>query len=158
MRNRGFEPVKNVPPASVKLPERATKNSAGYDFFAYEDVTIPPMYDITTDEIRLKPTAVMTNVKAYMGNDELLQLCNRSSNPGKKGLLLANGVGIVDSDYYSNESNDGNIGFLFWNMGDEPVSFKKGDAIGQGVFVKFETADGDTSDKTRVGGFGSTGA
>ena len=106
---------------------------------------------------QVKPTLVGTGVKAYMGEDEFLQLCNRSSNPLKNFLLLGNGVGIIDSDYYNNENNEGHIMFQFINFGLKDLTIKKGERIGQGIFLPFLKADGDESEKTRTGGFGSSG-
>jgi dUTP pyrophosphatase len=84
-------------------------------------------------------------------------LCNRSSNPLKNFLLLGNGVGIIDSDYYNNENNEGHIMFQFINFGLKDLTIKKGERIGQGIFLPFLKADGDESEKTRTGGFGSSG-
>ena len=83
-------------------------------------------------------------------------VANRSSNPGKKHLVLANGIGIVDADYYGNEDNDGHIMFAYFNMSEEEVIIKKGDVIGQAIFRKFLVADDDNAEGKRVGGFGST--
>ena len=83
-------------------------------------------------------------------------LANRSSNPMKKGLILANSVGIVDKDYYGNKDNDGHIMFAFYNVYDEDITIKKGEAIGQGVFSKYLVVDDDKSEGERKGGFGST--
>lgn len=145
LRVRGFEFVSGK--LDARLPERATENSAGYDFFAREDVTIFPH---TT-------AVVWTGIKAYMPKEEVLKIYNRSSNPTKKGLVLANSVGIVDADYYNNPDNEGDIGFCFWNITDEIVVIKKGDKLGQGIFETFGLADNDIHGGTRVGGFGSTG-
>ena len=103
-----------------------------------------------------KPVLVKTGIKAYMQNDEYLMLCNRSSNPGKKGLILANSVGIVDADYYGNPDNDGLIMYAFYNFFAEDVQIKKGDVIGQAIFKKYEIIDSDNASGERVGGFGST--
>jgi dUTP pyrophosphatase len=84
-------------------------------------------------------------------------LYNRSSNPKKLGLVLANGVGVVDSDYYNNPSNEGEIGFLFYNTSSDTVIIKKGSKIGQGVFHKYLITDGDNAGGIREGGYGSTG-
>ena len=87
-----------------------------------------------------------------------LKLYNRSSNPKKKGVMLANGVGIVDSDYYGNPDNDGEIGFMFYNFTDNTTVFEAGDKLGQGIFEKYYTVtDEDEITSERVGGFGSTG-
>ena len=91
-----------------------------------------------------------------MPDDEMLLLYNRSSNPGKKGLILANSVGVVDKDYYGNQDNDGHIMFAFYNIKDEDVEIKKGDAIGQAIFQKYFVTDDDKTEGIREGGFGST--
>ena len=142
------------------MPKRATKNAAGYDFFAVEEITIPSIWKNIFNLIRKKavvPTMVKTGIKAKMRANEVLFLYNRSSNP-KKGLILANSVGVVDADYFSNKDNDGNIGFAFYNLMPWPVTIKKGQKIGQGVFSTFLKTDEDTPSKeVRTGGFGSTG-
>lgn len=150
MRNRGFEVAKGFEDKGINLPERKTKFSAGYDIEAAEDITIPKFVP------GMKPTLVKTGLKAYMMDDEVLYLYNRSSNPGKKGLILANSVGVIDKDYYGNPDNDGHIMFAFFNIKDEDIEIKKGDAIGQGVFAKYLIVDDDNADGIRQGGFGST--
>ncbi|MGL4643774.1 MAG: dUTP diphosphatase [Vagococcus fluvialis] len=173
MKVRGFEKVSTF--EDINLPERATKHAAGYDFEAANDLVIPSIFKsgiatalkvalnkeeaLLDEELlkQVKPTLVGTGVKAYMGEDEFLQLCNRSSNPLKNFLLLGNGVGIIDSDYYNNENNEGHIMFQFINFGLKDLTIKKGERIGQGIFLPFLKADGDESEKTRTGGFGSSG-
>lgn len=216
----------------VNIPIRATRFSAGYDFEAAEDVTIPSMLigmDQYTENIKrkidatdgvsmthdqyeklnkidnefddrdiyaqaneknyldlltimndildedpeddtvldhlnqfkkvFKPILVPTGIKAKMPEDEMLLLYNRSSNPLKRFLFLANGVGVVDSDYYNNESNEGHIQFQFINLGPTPITIKKGERIGQGIFQKFLlTTDPEITQRRdlRLGGFGST--
>lgn len=147
---RGFEVAKGYEDANVNLPVRKTKNSAGYDFEAVEDVTIPAF------KAGIAPILVKTGVKAYMQSDEVLMLFNRSSNPKKKGLILANSVGVIDGDYYGNEDNDGHIMFAFYNIKDEDITIHKGEAIGQGLFQKFLKVDNDNAEGERTGGFGST--
>lgn len=104
----------------------------------------------------MTPTLVPTGIKAYMGDDEYLQLANRSGNPIKEFLHLANGIGVIDKDYYNNDSNEGHIMFQFINWGLGTKTIKKGDRIGQGVFIPFLKADNDSSSAERKGGFGST--
>lgn len=149
-KKRGFEIAKGFENSGINLPVRKTKYSAGYDIEAAEDCTIPAYVAGS------KPTLVKTGLKAYMEDDEMLLLYNRSSNPGKKGLVLANGVGVVDKDYYGNPDNDGAIMFAFFNMKPEAVEIKKGDAIGQAIFQKYLITDDDIATGERVGGFGST--
>ncbi len=130
-----------------KLPKRATTHSAGYDFYSPEDVFIPGKGIVTY---------VKTGVKAKMQEDEFLMLCNRSSNPKKKELVLMNGVGVVDSDYYSNPDNDGEICFAMSSLNETGSTIKKGEIIGQGIFQKYYTTEDDNAESQRVGGFGST--
>ena len=146
MISTGYE-MKNP---DFELPKRSTMNSAGYDFFAPEDVTFPSK----------KLTRIMTGVKCELMPDMALILANRSSNPSKKGLILANGIGVVDADYYGNPDNDGEIGFEFYNILDEDVVIRKGEKIGQGIIIRFIKTENDytsNSNLTRTGGFGSTG-
>lgn len=149
-RLRGFEVAKGFEDKQINLPIRKTKNSAGYDVEAAEDCVI------LSFKKGDKPTLVKTGIKAYMQPDEVLILANRSSNPGKKGLILANSIGVVDSDYYGNEDNDGHIMFAFYNIKDEDIQIKKGDTIGQAIFQKYLITDNDAAQGKRVGGFGST--
>ena len=149
-RKRGFEIAKGFEDKEINLPIRKTKYSAGYDIEAAEDCVIPPF------KRGDKPFLVKTGLKAYMQEDEYLKLCNRSSNPGKKGLVMANSVGIIDSDYYGNPDNDGAFMYAFYNFFDHDLEIKKGDCIGQAIFQKYYVTDDDKAEGERVGGFGST--
>lgn len=134
----------------TKLPERNTKSAAGYDFYYLDDEPVL----IQPKEIQY----VKTGIKAAFPENMVLQLYNRSSNPKKKSLILINGVGIVDSDYYNNEDNEGEIAFAFYNIKDEPVIIMKGDKLGQGIFTKYYPVTNEEEiEKERTGGFGSTG-
>jgi len=150
MRKRGFEIIEEYKNKGINLPIRKTKYSAGYDVEAAEDITIPSF------KKGMNPTLVKTGIKAYMADDEVLMLYNRSSNPKKKGLILSNSVGVIDKDYYGNPDNDGHIMFAFYNIKEEDVEIKKGDAIGQAVFQKYLVTDDDAATGERLGGFGST--
>ena len=147
---RGFEIAKGFEDKGIHLPIRKTKYSAGYDIEAAEDVVIPSL------KKGMKPTLIKTGLKAYMQPDEVLCLYNRSSNPGKKGLIVANSVGVIDCDYYGNADNDGHIMFAFFNVKEEDIEIKKGDCIGQGIFQKYLVTDDDSAEGERMGGFGST--
>lgn len=145
--SRKFYPVKNAP-ADTVLPKRKTAKSAGYDFVLPCDVRLNP---------RSVSAIIPTNVKVSMPDDEVLMLYIRSSIGIKHHVTLANGTGIIDADYFSNPDNDGNIGICLQNNSDEIVSFKKGERIMQGVFVKYAVCDSDDTNEVRKGGFGSTG-
>jgi dUTP pyrophosphatase len=131
----------------MKKPERSTEKSAGYDFYCPED-TVCKSHEITM---------IKTGVKAYFPDNETLLLFNRSSNPKKKGLIILNGVGVVDADYADNEDNEGEIAGLFYNMRDEDVEIKAGEKLMQGIFVEYKTTEDDIAKGKRTGGFGSTG-
>lgn len=148
---RGFEIAKGWEGKNINLPIRKTAKSAGYDVEAAEDTIIPVF------ENGCKPTLIHTGLKAYCQDDEWYMLANRSSNPGKKKLVLANGIGIIDADYYCNPDNDGEFLFAYYNIGTEDLRIKKGEIIGQVVFQKFLVVDNDNASGERTGGFGSTG-
>ena len=149
MRCRGFELVKGYEDKGINLPVRKTKHSAGYDVEAAEDIVIPMFTP------GCKPTLIPTGLKAYCMEDECYLLLNRSSGP-KKGFILANSVGLIDSDYYGNPDNDGHFYFAYFNCSDHDIEVKKGDVIGQVVFQKYLVVDNDAAEGVRMGGFGST--
>lgn len=147
---RGFEKVINCKKTNnqnIKLPERSTKDSAGYDFFSPVNVTIEPG----------QKELIWTDVKAYMQSQEVLIIDVRSSMGMKKDLMLSNTIGVIDKDYYNNESNEGNIGINLRNIGDHPVTIEIGDKIAQGIFIPYLIADSGNTEDTRTGGIGSTG-
>ena len=147
-RTRGFEAVVEEMRKGTMdyiLPTRGTSKSAGYDLASPIDVVIEPH----------SSALIWTNIKAYMAEDEVLKLYVRSSVGIKKGLMLKNVTGIVDSDYYS---NTGNIGLALYNTTDEAVVIEKGERLVQGIFMKYLTVDNDTFLKNeRTGGIGSSG-
>lgn len=146
---RGFLEVcpvhKKYPTVKTQLPVRSTKGSAGYDFFSKVNIIAKP------GEI----VKIWSDVKAYMNEDEVLMLHVRSSMGGK--WMFSNTTGIIDSDYYGNEKNDGNIGLFLKNISDEVQEIKIGDRIAQGIFVKYLVTDDDNVTNSRAGGHGSTG-
>ena len=105
---------------------------------------------------KARPTLVPTGVKCKLDEDKVLQTYIRSSSALKHGLQLANSVGIIDSDYYGNEKNDGAIFFPIINLNPYPVTLEKGTVIGQGIISTFFVTEDDNATATRTGGFGST--
>lgn len=167
----------------AQLPEYQTTKSAGADFFCAEEVVIKPIWEsvfsvfgsrlsnalqsligqqVSNENVSVKkafaPTFIHTGIKSNMEKDEVLLLYNRSSNPKKLGLILANGVGVVDADYYGNIDNDGEIMFAFYNILPWSVTIHVGDRVGQGVFQKYLRPEEGlrVKDVERVGGVGST--
>jgi dUTP pyrophosphatase len=146
---RFFEVVKDEyrkNEGEIKLPTRASEHSVGYDFYSPIDITIPPHGTVM----------IWTDVKAHMYYDNAL-LLNVRSSMGEQPIMIANTQGWIESDYYDNPKNDGNIGFRLFNLGDTSYEIKIGDRIGQGMFIKyFKTKDDHTTTK-REGGYGSSG-
>lgn len=131
----------------IELPRRKTKYSAGYDINSLID------YELKPGEIILLPTGI----KAAFNEDEAMYLYIRSSLGFKYNIRLVNQVGVFESDYYNNPSNDGHIMVKIQNEGKEPYQIKKGNAIVQGVFAKFLTVDNEEEIlNERIGGVGST--
>jgi dUTP pyrophosphatase len=168
-----FELVSGAP-AAASLPVRKTAQSAGYDFVVSEDIIIPSWYQLTDGmpiyfknyELKevatyikdhdLRPTLVSTHVKCKLDPDQYLELSVRSSTPLKYLLLLANGVGIIDADYYNNPDNEGHIYFQLINFSPYNIQLRAGDCIGQGIIRKYEITEDDAAAGERIGGFGST--
>ena len=148
---RRFEHVNeaNQKPEGVKapsLPKRATSRSAGYDFYSPVDEVIPAG----------RAKTIWSNVKANILDDDVLKLYIRSSMAIKNKIMLTNQVGIVDSDYYNNPDNEGNIGISLLNLSAGSYKIKRGDRIAQGIIEKYKTVIDDEVVRTRDGGFGST--
>ena len=101
-----------------KMPRRATKYSAGYDLYSPIDITIKPG----------ESEMIWTNIKATFNPNEVLMIFV-TSKMGKKHIMLANGTGIIESDYYNNISNDGNLGVRLINLGKEDYCIKVGAII-----------------------------
>lgn len=105
---------------------------------------------------KARPTLVPTGVKCKLEPDTYLELSVRSSCPLKYWLILANSVGIIDADYYSNPDNDGEIFFQIINLSPCDIQLKKGDIIGQGIIKPYLKTEDDAAQGDRLGGFGST--
>lgn len=130
------------------LPMRGTKYSAGYDLYTINDKSV---------WVAPHETAKFeTGIKACMEDDEVLMLYVRSSTGIKKGLVMANGTGVIDKDYYNNPKNEGNIIIALRNSTNEPVCVEPKSKVAQGVFVKYLVTDDDKASGERVGGIGST--
>lgn len=141
-----FELVKKYRDQPDLLPKRETKFSAGYDFKSAETVIVDDSW---------KPVLVHTGVKVKLDANQVLLIANRSSNPIKRGLILANGIGVIDADYYNNPQNEGEIMGMFYCTGTHIIH--RGDRIMQGIVVNYETAENDRAGGKRLGGLGSTG-
>lgn len=130
------------------LPTRADPGSAGYDLRIKEDVVLEP------GESKL----CFTDVKAFMAENEVLLIYIRSSLGVKWGVNLKNGTGVIDSSYYNNPDNDGNIGIPILNMSRKKVVINAGERVAQGIFMPYLlTNDDEVANENRIGGFGSSG-
>lgn len=112
---------------SYKLPSRGSTAAAGYDLFLVEDLTIAP------NEI----VKIPTGIKMRCEKDEVLLIIVKSSTGFKYNIRLVNQVGVIDADYYNNRDNEGHIFVKIQNEGNESVTFRAGDAVAQGVFIKY---------------------
>lgn len=152
-RLRGFEVVseefRKFPGKLITLPKRKTKGAMACDLYSNETIILDP------GEIH----HFVTDVKAYMPENEALIMNIRSSIGFNKNLMLVNTQGWIDSDFYENPDNDGNIGIALKNMGSCAQLISDGERIAQGMFIKFEVPDDDAEHEKadRVGGIGSTG-
>lgn len=172
-----FEKVSRFNDIDLPLPERKTAQSAGYDFVVAEDIIIPSYrklvekmlvsvsvsepLDLTdmatmTKALKTKPTLVSTGMKVKLAPSMYLELSVRSSCPLKYWLILANGVGIIDADYYNNPDNEGEIFFQMINLSPYDIQLHKGDVIGQGIIKPYYMTFDDEANGSRTGGFGST--
>ena len=171
-----FEKVSRWTDSNINMPVRKTAHSAGYDFEAVEDILIEPYQHLsnivmnsstykpkTLSEIsnitklnEAKPTLVSTGMKCKLADNEYLELSIRSSSPLKYWLILANGVGIIDADYYNNSDNEGEIFFQIINLSPFPIIIQKGEIIGQGIIKEYKLTEDDCATGSREGGFGST--
>lgn len=129
----------------LQLPKRATKYSAGYDFFLPYDVTFKP------GETLLIPTGIRVRIDYSW----VLKIYPRSSLGFKYMLQLNNTVGIIDADYY-NSLNEGHIFIKLTNHSNKELCLTKGSAIVQGIFVQYGITFDDDASSERVGGIGST--
>lgn len=148
---RGFQVVvdehRKHPDAEIQLPVRGDSRSAGYDIRIPVSVTLKPNERVL----------VFTDIKAYMQDDEELELHVRSSIGIKKGIILSNITAIIDSSYYGNITNDGNLGLALWNTSDKEVTLEAQERVCQGIFKKYLVADNDVClQAERIGGIGST--
>ena len=159
LKERGFEFVSklefnksfkgfNTEYKELKIPKRATKKSAGYDFFAPFDITLLPNQDMI----------IPTGIKAYMLDDEVLKIYPRSGLGFKFYARPANLIPIIDADYYDNPKNEGNIMVKIRNESDQILTVAKGKGFCQGIFQKYLLTDGDNhlTGETRISGIDST--
>ena len=174
-----FEVVSKYESAGLAEPVRKTSQSAGYDLAAAEDYVIPSVWNMFEDakrlldvdkdefltldlmakftkETKIKPTLVSTGMKCKLDPGTFLQLSVRSSSPLKYWVMLANGVGIIDADYYNNPDNEGEIFLQLFNLSPFNLQIKKGETVGQGVILPYLTTENDEAIGERIGGFGST--
>ena len=132
---------------SYEIPRRKTKYSAGYDFSSLIDKVILPGESVL----------IPTGIKCSLNENEVLLLVIRSSLGFKHNIRLVNQVGVIDADYYNNESNEGHILIKLKNEGDHEYKIEIGSAVAQGLIVNYNVVDDEEEiTNIRVGGTGST--
>ena len=129
----------------IELPQRATKGSAGYDFYSPLSFVLEPGETIK----------IPTGIRCGMDNDWVLMLFPRSGLGFKYRIRLENTVGIIDSDYFYSD-NEGHIMVKITNEGVKTMKVAKGDGFCQGIFLPYGITEDDKTEGTRNGGFGST--
>ena len=133
--------------AELILPKRGTKYAAGYDFYS------PISFILMPGERKVIPTGI----KVCMEENEFLAIYIRSSLGFKYNIRMCNQVGIIDADYYGNDTNDGHIFVFLQNEGQTDFKIKKGQHFVQGIFQKYLIVDNEEEiNEKRLGGFGST--
>ena len=175
---RGFKIISKDQGQGLQLPKRATRASAGYDLASAVDMVLPSIWKLNFVKVLwairhqksldakkvkaaqkvLKPYLIPTGIKAYMQANEFLMIANRSSNPLKRGMIVPNGIGVVDADYYNNPANEGELMVQILNFGVRDRRIHKGDRIAQAIFLPYLLADHEVKPiQKRTGGFGSSG-
>ncbi|MDE6953084.1 MAG: dUTP diphosphatase [Erysipelotrichales bacterium] len=131
----------------LKLPKRATKGSAGYDFYTPVDIHLKPG----------ETTKVPTGIRCEMNPRWVLMIYPRSGLGFKFRLQLNNTVGVIDSDYFYSD-NEGHIFIKMTNDSNEEkvVDVKVGQGFAQGIFMQYGITEDDNVTEERNGGFGST--
>lgn len=129
----------------IKLPARATRHSAGYDFFAPTDIVFEAGQTIT----------IATGIRVIMPSEYFLMIVPRSGLGFKYKLRLNNTVGIIDADYVQSP-NEGHIFVRMTNESDKRLEIKKGEAFAQGLLLQYYTTADDDVTEQRQGGLGST--
>jgi dUTP pyrophosphatase len=149
-----------IPPydfIKTKIQDALFEKDRPKDYYAFiNPLTLDEMASVTKD-LGTKVTLVSTGMKCHLEPGQYLELSVRSSTPLKHWLIMANGVGIVDADYYNSSANEGEIFFQIINLAPFAIQLKRGDRIGQGIIKNYLTIDDDSAEGTREGGFGSTG-
>ena len=133
---------------NIKLPERATGKSAGYDFRIAVGVTIPAGEQVDC----------LTGIKCKLDDNAVLMLDVRSSMGIKRGLTIANTIGVIDADYYNNPVNEGHIHIVLLNRSDSDITLEAGTRVAQGIIIPYLVTDDDDAHGLRNGGIGSTDA
>ena len=132
---------------NIKLPERSTAGSAGYDFYFPYGLTIPSHSTVI----------IPTGIKVKLDKDKVLMIAPRSSFGIKHHMKLSNTQAYIDSDYYNNVTNEGHILIGITSENDKDIEFKAGEKFAQGIIIQYFTTEDDNTTAVRTGGIGSTG-
>lgn len=148
-----------VPPYDFfrsKIQDSVFEKEPDADYYGFLKPLTLDSLSTLTKELKSKITLVSTGMKCSLNPGQYLELSVRSSTPLKHWLILGNGVGIIDADYYNNPDNEGEIFFQLINLSPFAIELKRGDKIGQGIIKTYGVIDDDNACGDRVGGFGST--
>ena len=142
---------------AIKLPKRATTDSAGYDFFAPYTFSLIGTHSDNAENLQILFELISTGIRFVTDNKEVFLACVPRSGLGfRNGFALANTIGVIDSSYFLSD-NEGHIMAKVYAETD--VRVEQGKAFMQGIIVPYLTVDNDKSKEIkRNGGFGSTDA
>lgn len=140
----------------TKMQDKVFEDNRHEDFYGFIKPFSLDNIAALTKELKTKITLVSTGMKCHLEPGTYLELSVRSSTPLKHWLIMGNGVGIIDADYYGNSDNDGEIFLQLINLSPFAIELHKGDRIGQGIIKRYEVTDDDAATGERNGGFGST--
>lgn len=148
-----------VPPYDFfrsKIQDSLFEKDPDADYYGFLKPLTLDSLSALTKELKSKITLVSTGMKCSLNPSQYLELSVRSSTPLKHWLILGNGVGIIDADYYNNPDNEGEIFFQLINLSPFAIELKRGDKIGQGIIKTYGVTDDDNACGDRIGGLGST--
>lgn len=140
----------------TKIQDNLFEKNRHEDFYGFINPLTLDEIASMTKELKTKVTLVSTGMKCKLEPNQYLELSARSSLPLKHWLVVANGIGVIDSDYWNNSANEGEIFFQLINFSPFAIKLKRGERIGQGIIKTYGVTDNDSATGERSGGFGST--
>ncbi len=140
----------------TKIQDNLFEKNRHQDFYGFIDPLSLDEIAGITKELKAKVPLVSTGMKCHLDPGYYLEISARSSLPLKHWLIVANGVGIIDADYWNCEANEGEIFFQLINLAPFAIKLSRGEKLGQGIIKTYGLVKDDCAEGERTGGFGST--